>query len=39
MVTLTVLLLVVAAVRGDMDVANLFSKGAVPAEGFWSFGD
>ena len=39
MVTLTVLLLVVAAVRGDMDAANLYSKGAVAAEGFWSFGD
>ena len=39
MVTLTVLLLVVAAVRGDMNAGNLFSKGAVAAEGFWSFGD
>jgi amino acid transporter len=42
MVTLTVLLLVVAAVRGDMDFSNLFSKGAVPSDGpvgFWSFGD
>ena len=39
MVTLTVLLLIVAAVRGDMDFSNLFSKGAVPAEGYWSFGD
>jgi amino acid transporter len=39
MVTLTVLLLIVAAVRGDMDAGNLFSKGAVAAEGFWSFGD
>src|ERR1700754_4293740 len=39
MVTLTVLLLVVAAVRGAMDFSNLFSKGALPAEGFWSFGD
>lgn len=38
MALLTVLLLVVAAVRGDMDISNLFSKGAVPAEGFWSFG-
>jgi len=40
MVTLTVLLLVVAAVRGDMDFSNLFSKGAVPSDGpvgFWSF--
>ncbi|WP_422746232.1 amino acid permease [Mycobacterium sp. WMMD1722] len=39
MVALTVLLLVVAAIRGDMDFANLFSRGAVPAEGYWSFGD
>jgi amino acid transporter len=39
MVTLTVLLLVVAAVRGDMDATNLFSKGAVAAGNFWSFGD
>jgi amino acid transporter len=39
MVTLTLLLLIVAAVRGDMDPGNLISKGAVPAEGFWSFGD
>ncbi|KMO77797.1 Putrescine importer PuuP [Mycolicibacterium obuense] len=39
MALLTVLLLVVAAVRGDMDVSNLFSKGAVASEGFWSFGD
>jgi amino acid transporter len=39
MVTLTVLLLIVAAVRGDMDASNLFSKGSVAAEGFWSFGD
>ncbi|MCW2837899.1 MAG: amino acid/polyamine/organocation transporter, superfamily, partial [Marmoricola sp.] len=37
MVALTVLLLVVAAVRGDMDAGNLWSHGAVPAEGFWSF--
>jgi amino acid transporter len=39
MVTLTVLLLVVAAVRGDMDGGNLWSKGAIPSEGYWSFGD
>jgi amino acid transporter len=39
MVSLTLLLLIVAAVRGDMDFSNLFSKGAIPAEGFWSFGD
>ena len=39
MVTLTVLLLIVAAVRGDMDFSNLVSTGAVPAEGYWSFGE
>ena len=39
MVALTVLLLVVAAVRGGMDFSNLSSMGAVPAEGYWSFGD
>jgi amino acid transporter len=39
MVTLTVLLLVVAAARGEMDVSNLFSNGAVALEGYWSFGD
>ena len=39
MVLLTVLLLVVAAARGTMDVDNLFSRGAIPAEGYWSFGD
>jgi amino acid transporter len=39
MVTLTVLLLIVAAARGDMDFSNLVSTGAVPAEGYWSFGE
>lgn len=39
MAALTVLLLVVAAIRGDMEFSNLFSTGAVPAEGYWSFGD
>ena len=38
MLALTVLLLVVGVIRGDMNVANLWSKGAVAAEGFWSFG-
>ena len=33
MLTLTVLLLIVAAVRGDMDFSNLVSTGAVPAGG------
>ncbi|MFD0855395.1 amino acid permease, partial [Actinomadura adrarensis] len=39
MVALTVLLLVVAAVRQEMDFGNLWSRGAVEAEGFWGFGD
>lgn len=39
MAALTVLLLVVAALRGDMDLSNLFSTGAIPSEGYWSFGD
>lgn len=39
MVALTVLLFIVATVRGDVDLGNLVSKGAIPAEGFWSFGD
>lgn len=39
MVALTVLLLVVAAVRGDMDPGNLWSKGVVATDGFWNFGD
>ncbi|WP_238009105.1 amino acid permease [Dactylosporangium sp. AC04546] len=39
MVVLTVLLLVVAAVRHQMDFGNLWSRGAVPAEGYWSLGD
>ncbi|MBB2992379.1 amino acid transporter [Mycolicibacterium iranicum] len=39
MAALTVLLLVVAAIRGDMDFSNLFSTGAVDPEGYWSFGD
>lgn len=39
MVALTVLLFVVAAVRSEVDLGNLFDKGAIPAEGFWSFGD
>lgn len=39
MVLLTVLLFVVAAVRGQTDLGNLFSLGGVSAEGFWSFGD
>ncbi len=38
MVLLTVLLLVVAAARGGINVHNLVSKGAVSSAGFWSFG-
>ena len=38
MLALTVLLLVVGFIRGDMNVGNLWSKGAVAAEGYWSFG-
>src|ERR1700750_2288333 len=30
---------IVPAVRGQSDVSNLFSMGAIPAEGYWSFGD
>jgi amino acid transporter len=39
MVALTVLLLVVAAIRGRSHVGNLFSTGAVPSHGYMSFGD
>jgi amino acid transporter len=39
MVALTALLFIIAAVRGGIDIDNLTSKGAVAAEGFWSFGD
>lgn len=38
MVLLTLLLLVVAAIRNQMDFDNLWSRGAVASEGFWSFG-
>lgn len=38
MLLLTILLLVVAAVRHQMDPSNLFSRGAVPAHGYWSLG-
>jgi amino acid transporter len=39
MVALTVLLLIVAAVRGETDFSNLFSTGAISADRYWSFGD
>lgn len=38
MVLLTVLLFVVAAVRGHSDLGNLFSRGSIPADGYWSLG-
>jgi len=38
-VALIVLLGVVSAVRGGLNLENLASKGAVAPEGFWSFGD
>ncbi len=39
MIALTVLLFIVAAFRGMSDFSNLTSKGIVPSEGYWSFGD
>jgi amino acid transporter len=39
MLLLTVLLLIVGAARGMMDGGNLFSKGAIHAADYWSFGD
>jgi amino acid transporter len=39
MVALTALLFIVAAIRGQADGDNLFSKGALPDADFWSFGD
>jgi amino acid transporter len=39
MAVLTVLLFVVAAFRGQTDLSNLTSKGLVPSDGYWSFGD
>jgi amino acid transporter len=38
MSALTVLLLVVAAIRGQMDGGNLFSKGGIPSHGYFSLG-
>jgi amino acid transporter len=38
MILLTVLLLVVAAVRSDMNFDNRWSHGAVASEGYWDFG-
>ncbi len=37
-VGLTVLLLVVGAFTGKLDFSNLFSRGAIPAEGYFSLG-
>lgn len=39
MVALTVLLFVVAAVRGQSDLDVLFDKGAAAVDGYWTFGD
>jgi amino acid transporter len=38
MITLVVVLLVVGALARDLSLHNLFSKGAVPSTGYWSFG-
>ncbi len=38
MIALVVLLLVVGAVARDLSMHNLFSRGAIPAAGYWSFG-
>jgi amino acid transporter len=39
MTALTVLLFIVAAFRGQTDFSNLTSKGLVPSDGYWNFGD
>ena len=38
MVALVVLLLIVGVIAHKLSVGNLFSRGDVPAEGYWSFG-
>jgi amino acid transporter len=38
MVALVVLLLIVGAIGRDLSLHSLFSKGAVPSRGYWSFG-
>jgi amino acid transporter len=38
MVALVVLLLVVGVIARDLSLHNLFSKGAIPSHGYWSFG-
>lgn len=38
MIGLVVLVLVVGAIGGHIDFGNLFSKGTVPSDGYWSFG-
>lgn len=38
MIGLVVLVLLVAAISGDIDFGNLFSKGTVSSEGYWDFG-
>jgi amino acid transporter len=39
MVALVALLLIVGVITHRLSVDNLFSHGAVPAEGYWSFGE
>ena len=38
MVALVVLLLIVGVIGRDLSLHNLFSKGAIPSHGYWSFG-
>jgi amino acid transporter len=38
MVALVVLLFIVGVIAHKLSVGNLFSRGGVPAEGYWSFG-
>ncbi len=39
MLGLVFLLLLVGAIAGELDFGNLFSKGSVEGEGYWSLGD
>lgn len=38
MVALVVLILIVGVIARDLSLHNLFSKGAIPSHGYWSFG-
>ncbi len=38
MIALVALLLVVGLIARDLSLHNLFSKGAIPTEGYWNFG-